>query len=84
MGAIQVKNVPEDLHGRLRDRAEADGLTISQYVMRVIEQDLALPSRREWLESVRGLDPVDGVDAAETVRRGRMEREEELDRALRS
>ncbi len=83
VSAIQVKNVPEDLHERLRERAEAEGMTIGQYVMRVIEHDLALPSRREWFESLRELEPVEGVDAPEAVRQGRGEREEQLDRALR-
>lgn len=83
MGAIQVKNVPDDLHDRLRDRAEAEGLTIGQYVVRVIEHDLALPSRREWFERLRELEPVEGIDAAAAVREGRAEREEQLDRAVR-
>lgn len=83
VGAIQVKNVPGDLHGRLRGRAEAEGLTIGQYVLRAIEHDLALPSRREWFERLRELEPVEGVDGAEAVRRGRAEREEQVDQALR-
>ena len=83
MGAIQVKNVPDDLHDRLRGRAHAEGMTIGQYVMRVIERDLSLPSRREWFASLRELEPVEGVDAAQAVREGRAEREERLDRALR-
>jgi len=83
VGAIQVKNVPDDLHDRLRDRAEAEGLTIGQYVVRVIEHDLALPSRREWFERLRELEPVEGIDAAAAVREGRAEREEQLDRAVR-
>jgi len=83
VGAIQVKNVPEGLHDRLRDRAGAEGITIAQYVMRVIERDLALPSQREWLAGVRELEPVAGLDAAAAVRQGREQREEQLDRALR-
>ncbi len=83
VSAIQVKNVSEDLHERLRERAETEGMTIGQYVMRVIEHDLALPSRREWFESLRELEPVEVLDAPEAVRQGREEREEQLDRALR-
>lgn len=83
MGAIQVKNVPDHLHDRLRDRAEAEGLTIGNYVLQVIERDLALPSRREWFERLHAREPVEGIDAAELIREGRREREEQLDRALR-
>jgi hypothetical protein len=83
MGAIQVKNVPGDLHERLRERAEGEGMTIGSYVLRVIERDLALPSRREWFERLHAREPVEGIDTAALIREGRREREEQLDRALR-
>lgn len=44
-----MKNLPPDLHAALRRRAEAAGTTVSEYVMRVLRRDLALPSIDEWL-----------------------------------
>lgn len=76
MGAIQVKNVPDELHERLRRRAEGEGMTIGSYVLEVIERELALPSRRDWFERVRQLEPVEGIDTAGLIREGREERME--------
>lgn len=82
MGAIQVKNVPDALHDRLRERAEGEGMTIGSYVLSVIERDLALPSRREWFEGLHSDVPIE-IDTVAIIQEGRLEREEQLDRALR-
>ncbi|MGH3838380.1 MAG: FitA-like ribbon-helix-helix domain-containing protein, partial [Pseudonocardiaceae bacterium] len=50
MGAIQIKNVPEDLHEALRRRATHEGMDLQSYLLRVIRRELSLPSETEWLE----------------------------------
>lgn len=80
MSAIQVKNVPTDVHGRLRERARTEGTTISQYVLAALERDLAVPSTREWLESLRQ-DPATAIapgEVARLIREGRDERDEQI------
>ena len=52
--AIQVRDVPPDLHRRLRQRAAAQRLTLSTYVLRLLERDVGRPSTREWLADVTG------------------------------
>jgi hypothetical protein len=59
MGAIQVKEVPEELHQTLRRRAIAEGMTLADYVLDLFRRDLGLPSRREWLERLATKEPVD-------------------------
>ena len=59
---IQIRNVPEPLHRRLKARAAVEGVSMSHYVLRAIERALARPSRRELLEAIRAqpeirLDP---------------------------
>lgn len=77
---IQIKNVPEPLHAELRRRAEEKGLTIRDYVLRLIEKDQVLPTKRQWLDMVAELEPVEAEEsAAESVRRAREERERELE-----
>jgi antitoxin FitA len=78
---IQVKNVPPAMHTELRRRADQEGLTIRDYVLKLIERDQRLPSRRDWLERVAELEPVAvSRSAAEMVREGREERDRELAR----
>lgn len=74
---IQVKNVPEPLHEAVRRRAAEEGMTVSDYVLDLIEHDLALPSRREWLNRVATRQPVD-VNVVTALDAARAERADEL------
>ena len=80
MGAIQVKNVPEDLHEALRRRAAREGMDLQSYLLKVLRRELALPSEAEWLEELRAQPTVIGLSpAAEMLRAGREDRERQLD-----
>lgn len=50
---IQIRNVPETLHRRLKARAALEGMSMSLYVRREIERSLARPSRRAVIEAIR-------------------------------
>ena len=50
---IQIRNVPEALHRRLKARAGLEGMSMSLYVRREIERSLARPSRRAVIEAIR-------------------------------
>jgi plasmid stability protein len=85
MSAIQVKNVPDDLHERLRARARAEGRSMSDYVLYLLERDLALPTTREWLERLKEDEPVTGVsseDILTALHEGRAERDAQIQRAI--
>jgi len=85
MSAIQIKNVPPELHERLRIRARREGRNLSEYVLSVLDRDLAVPTKREWLESLRRDEPVTGVTSEEIVNlihEGRDERDEQIRRAI--
>ena len=47
---VQIRNVPPELHRRLKARAAMEGLTISDYVLREVEKALQRPTRQELLE----------------------------------
>ena len=67
------------MHGELRRRADQEGLTIRDYVLRLIEKDQRLPSRADWLDRVAKLEPVAvSRSATEVVRHARAERDAEL------
>lgn len=76
MSAIQVKNVPEDLHAALRRRASREGIDLQTYLLRLIRRDLSLPSQSEWLEQLRGQPETRGLTPAdEMLHAAREERE---------
>jgi plasmid stability protein len=85
MSAIQIKNVPPELHERLRERAQREGRSLSEYARGVLERDLALPTTREWLDRLREDEPVRGITSEEIVdliHEGRAERDEQILRAI--
>lgn len=50
---IQIRNVPEAMHRRLKARAAMEGISMSRYVMSAIERALERPSRQEVLAAIR-------------------------------
>ena len=55
---IQIRNVPQSLHRRLKARAAIEGISMSHYVLRAIERALERPSRQELLEAIRSQPEV--------------------------
>jgi hypothetical protein len=75
--AIQIRDVPRDIYERLRRRAEAERVSLSSYVLRLLERDAGRPSTGEWLASLVRREPVRGVNVTavlDDVRRGREQR----------
>lgn len=69
---IQIRNVPDELHRRLKVRAARAGMTLSDYLLSEIEQVADKPSLREWLEKVARDEPVKLDEPPEvTIRRMR-------------
>ncbi len=55
MSAIQVKNVPTELHDELRRRAAEAGKTVGEVILESLRRDLRRQSMREWLDDIREL-----------------------------
>jgi hypothetical protein len=81
--AIQVKQVPDEVHDAVRRRASAQGMTIGEYVLSLLREDLAMPTQSEWFARVARRKPVRGVDTAAAVRAARRERDTEQAAARR-
>jgi hypothetical protein len=56
---VQIRNVPEDLHRKLKARAALAGMSISEYLLREIEKSLAGPTPEELLQRLRQHGRVD-------------------------
>ena len=67
MTMIQIRNVPEDVHRRLKARAAMEGLTLSDLALAELRRSLDRPTRRELLELVASRAPVSGPPSAQLV-----------------
>jgi len=69
---IQIRNVPDDLHRKLKVRAAERGMTLTDYLLGELEEIVDLPTLEEWIELVRSRPPVEGgEDPAAVIRRFR-------------
>ncbi len=76
MPNLQVRNIPDDLHKRLRRLAQENNSSMSAIVLTAVEREL---KRREWQERWAQLPTTDlGVDAATLIAEARAERDAEL------
>jgi len=76
---IQIRHVPEDVHARLKARAAAAGMSLSDYLLREITDLARRPTWDEFFAEVDRDGPIDtDIDWVETIREGREERDREL------
>lgn len=61
---VQVRNVPDDLHRKLKSRAALAGMSISEFLLREIERSLARPTPEELLQRLRSHGRVDLAESA--------------------
>jgi plasmid stability protein len=66
---VQIRNVPVELHRRLKARAAVEGLSMSDFVLREIRKALDRPTRREVLDRLQS-QPVRRLrrSAADVIR----------------
>ena len=50
--AIQVKNVPQELHDQLREIAELQKCTIGDVILEAIKQEIRRQKHTQWLDEV--------------------------------
>lgn len=69
---IQIRNVPDELHRRLKERAEKAGMSLSDYLLSEMEQVAEKPTLAEMMERLRSREPVELDESpAVTIRRMR-------------
>jgi len=67
MKMIQVRNVPEDLHRSLKERAAREGTTMSDLILAELPRLANKPSGEQLLARVKRRTPVSGAPAAELI-----------------
>jgi plasmid stability protein len=76
MANLQVKNVPEDVHRKIRAYAKRRGRSVRDIVLEVLVREI---EAEEFRARLAKREPVDlGRSAARSVEEARRERESEL------
>lgn len=56
---LQIRNLPDEVHRRLKSRAALAGMSMSDFVLREIERVLSRPTRDEVFARIAELPPID-------------------------
>jgi len=67
---IQIRNVPDVLHRRLKARAAMAGMTLSDFLLMEIRKVAEKPTPEEMLERLRGRRPVEPAEQPVDALRG--------------
>lgn len=69
---IQIREVPEKTHRKLKMRAAEEGLSMSEYLKRLIEREMQRPSWDDIEARMKKMKPVNlSESTADLVRRER-------------
>jgi len=71
MTALLVKNMPPDLHEKLRRRAKAHHRSMNREVVAILERELERPSAQELPLPVKTTEPLDHDWIVQTMRDAR-------------
>jgi plasmid stability protein len=61
---IQIRHVPEEVHRKIKARAARAGMSMSDFLLQLLERSLEVATREEFLER---LDSLPSVELKESV-----------------
>ena len=71
---VQIRNMPDDVHRKLKARAAEQGVSLSDYLLRLAERDASRPTIEELSERIRKRGRVKfSVPTADLIREMRDE-----------
>jgi hypothetical protein len=56
---IQIRNVPDALHRKLKARAAKNGVSLSDYLISELREIADLPTIREWQQGIEEREPIE-------------------------
>lgn len=71
---IQIRNVPDEVHRKVKARAAMAGMSLSSYLLREIERIVEQPTREELLARIARHEPLDLQPSPEEILREERER----------
>jgi len=73
--ALQIRNVPEAVHRRLKVQAASNGKSLSEYLLAELHRVAERPTREEMLARLKSRTPVTlRPSAAELIAEDRLQR----------
>ncbi|MDE0161130.1 MAG: toxin-antitoxin system, antitoxin component [Acidimicrobiaceae bacterium] len=64
MASLQIRNVPDELHRRLKARAALEGQSLSEYALGELRRAMQHPTRRELVERVAAFERLTVAESA--------------------
>ena len=55
---IQIRDIPDDLHRRLKAQAAEEGMSLSDFIKRELLRNIERPTMQEWLERAQQTEPL--------------------------
>jgi len=76
---VQIRNMPDDIHRKLKSRAALAGMSLSDYLLLEVKKVAEMPTMEEMRERLARLPPVTlSRSPTEILREERDRRESEL------
>lgn len=67
MTALQIRNLPEDVHRTLKARAAQRGQSLSEYASGILRKDAETPTIAELWERMKARGPAGGATTEDVV-----------------
>lgn len=82
---VQIRDLPEELHEKLKQRARASGLSLSDFLSKFLESTAAAPSKPEFWQRLKQRTRINtSVSAAQVIRESRDERDAQIEAVART
>jgi len=74
MANLQVRNVPDDVHRRLKSQAALSGESLNEFLLARLREIARTPTVTELAERIRGRSAYSGPSSAAVIRQARERR----------
>jgi len=71
MANVQVRDVPDDVHRRLKSRAALAGQSLNEFLLQRMSELARVPTVPELAERIRRREPYSGPSSATVIREER-------------
>lgn len=71
MANVQIRDVPPDVHQRLKEQAAGEGKSLNEYLLAQLAELAGRPTLRELFERIAQQEPYTGPSSAEIIREDR-------------
>jgi len=68
---VQIRNMPEELHLKMKERAAKAGMSLSQYLLMELRKSAEVPTMEEMRERLRNLPPIETSESPVDIIRAR-------------